>query len=211
MKQLLLAVILLTLLAFPTPTFGQYYIGAAAQQPRQVLIDKKLLNPKNNQFADNLNIEQHTFLPDQEVVFRLFVTNTLQSELKNVVVTDKLPDIVNFVSTSFGKYDEKTRTITLTIDTLKVGESKIFEIKTKVKPAQELAANVVCQTNLAKVTAGNMVDEDTATFCVSKQVLGVTSELPRTGPNQTAGWLLLSALFLAIRFLIKRIILLEGR
>lgn len=212
MKQLLLAVILLIPLFIPTPTLAQNaQYGAAAAPARQMLIDKKLLNPQNNQFVDNLNREQHAFLPDQEITFRVTVTNVVQSVLKNLTVTDKLPDVVNFVSTSFGKYDANTKTITLTIDSLKVGESKTFEIKTKVKPAAEIAANVVCEANLARVTASNMVDEDTANFCISKQVLGVTSEIPKTGPSQTIGWMLLSTLFLAIGFLLKRIIFLEGR
>lgn len=210
MQTKVLALLLILLpLSLPIPTLAQY--GAAAAPSRQVMIDKKLLSPQNNQFVDNLNIEQHTFLPDQEVVFRVIVTNVVQSELKNLTVTDKLPDILNFVSTSFGKYDANTKTITLAIDSLKVGESKTFEIRTKVKSAQEIGVNVTCQTNLSRVTVGNMVDEDTATFCVSKQVLGVTSEIPKTGPTQTLPLLMLSTLLLAIGFLIKKIIFLERR
>ena len=209
MKKLLLALIPFFLVVISTPTFAQY--GAAAVPARQMLIDKKLLNPQNNQFVDNLNIEQHTFLPDQEIIFRVTVTDVVQSELKDLTVNDKLPDVLNFQSSSFGKYDANTKTITLIIDSLKVGESKTFEIKTKVKPAAEIASNVVCQTNLVRVTAGNMVDEDTANFCVSKQVLGVTTQIPVTGPGQTLLILILSTLFLAIGLLIKRIIFLEGR
>ena len=212
MKYLPLAVIVFFLIVPPTPMLAQYVqYGAAAAPARQMLIDKKLLNPQNNQFVDNLNREQQTFLPDQEITFRVTVTNVVQSELKNLSVTDKLPDVLNFVSSSFGKYDANTKTITLTIESLKVGESKTFEIKTKVKPAAEIAANVVCQANLARVTAGNMVDEDTANFCVSKQVLGVTTQIPVTGPTQALPMLVLSILFLAIGLLIKRIIFLEGR
>lgn len=214
MKQVGLALLLLSLSLLPTPTSAQYvqYGGVTTSQPgKQALVEKKILNPQNNQFVDNLNIEQQTFLPDQEVIFRVTVTNVTQSDLKNLVVTDKLPDVLNFVSTSFGNYDQNSKSINLTIDILKTGESKTFEIKTKVKAANELPNTVTCQTNLSRITVSNVTDEDTATFCVSKQVLGVSKELPVTGPSQTLSMLILSSLFLAIGLLIKRIIILEGR
>ncbi len=215
MSRLLLALSIL-LLSFISPTlsFAQYvqYGGVTTAQPeRPALVEKKLLNPQNNQFVDNLNNEQHTFLPEQEVIFRVTVTNVTQSDLKNAAVTDKLPDILSFVSASFGNYDKNNKSINLTINALKPGESKTFEIKTKVKAANDLPDNVFCQTNLSRVTVTNMTDEDTATFCVSKQVLGITSELPKTGPGQTLLLFILASLFLAISLVMKRIIFLEGR
>lgn len=209
MKHLVSIAILSILLAFPPPSFAQYAQYGAAAPGKQMLIDKKLLNPQNNQFVDNLNREQNTFLPDQEILFRVTVTNAVQSELKNLLVTDKLPDVLNFVSTSFGNYDAKEKTISFKIDSLKIGESKSIEIKTKIKPANEIDTNVVCQANLARVTTGNMIDEDTANFCVSKQVLGISEALPVTGSTQTIPLLILSFLLLAIGFLLKRIIYLE--
>lgn len=201
----------LSIFIFRGSAFAQY-IGAATVQPaRQVLIDKKILFPKNNQFVDNLNIEQHTFLPNQEIIFRVTVTNVIQSDLKNLQVSDKLPDVVNFVSASFGEFDTKNKTINFKIDNLKVGESKTFEIKTKVKPEAELGGNVTCQTNLARVTVNNLVDEDTASFCVAKQVLPTTTEMPKTGPSNTLPLLTLSALCLAIGLLMRRILILERR
>lgn len=203
----------LTLLpfSFVSPVFAQY-IGATITQPaRQLLVEKKILNPQNNQFVDNLNLEQQTFLPNQEVTFRVTITNIIQSDLRNIVVTDRLPDALNFISTSFGSYDSATKTITLKIDSLKVGESKTFEIKAKIKPAEELSNNVTCQTNLARGMVNNLVEEDTASFCIQKQVLQTTPALPTTGPAQTLEVMVLSTLFLAIGLLTKRIIILEGR
>lgn len=211
MKQLVLAVISFFLVTLPTPTFAQYQYISTVTQPKQVFVDKKLLNPQNNQFVDNLNIEQHAFLPDQDVTFRITVTNNSQSDQQKLTVADKLPDVLNFVSASFGNFDQTNKTLNLTIDKLKVGESKIFELKTKVKPVDQLPGAITCQTNLSKVTVSNMIGEDTATFCVSKQVLGVTTEMPKTGPSQTLPLLVLSSLFLAIGLLIKRIIFLERR
>lgn len=211
MKQSVLAVILLTLLSFPAPTFAQYQYISTLTQPKQVFVDKKLLNPQNNQFVDNLNVEQHAFLPDQDIIFRITVTNNTQSDQQKITLTDKLPEVLNFVSASFGNFDQGSKTLNLTIDKLKEGESKTFELKTKLKPADQLPGVTTCQTNLSKVTVSNMIGEDTATFCVSKQVLGATTEIPKTGPSQTLPLLILSSLFLVIGLLIKRIIFLEGR
>lgn len=211
MKQVGLAFLLFSLSLLPTPTFAQYQYISTLTQPKQVFVDKKLLNPQNNQFVDNLNIEQQAFLPDQDVIFRITITNNTQSDQQKLTVTDKLPDVLNFVSASFGNFDQGSKTLNLTIDKLKVGESKTFELKTKVKPVDQLPGATICQTNLSKVTVSNMIGEDTATFCVSKQVLGVTTEIPKTGPSQTLPLLILSSLFLAIGLLIKRIIFLEGR
>lgn len=204
-----LALTIFLLFIFSPPAFAQY--GVAAISSQQAMIEKKILNPQNNQFVDNLNIEQQTFLPNQDVIFRLTVTNTVQSDLKNLSVTDKLPNVLNFVSASFGSFDTNSKIVTLTVDSLKLGETKTFEIRTKVKSANLLPAGASCQTNLAKVTVSNMVGEDTSTFCVSQQVLGTTSQMPSTGPIQTIPMLVLSSLLLAISFLIKRIIYLERR
>lgn len=206
-KVLALLLILFPLIYFvlqnsPTvylaPVKAQYVGATTAQPARQILIDKKILSPQNNQFVDNLNIEQHTFLPDQDVTFRITVTNNTQSDQQKITLTDKLPDVL-----------QTNQALNLTIDKLTVGESKTFELKTKVKGADQLLGSTTCQTNLAKVAVSNMIGEDTATFCVSKQVLGVTTEMPKTGPSQTLPLLVLSSLFLAIGLLIKRIIFLE--
>lgn len=211
MKQIVTAFLIFFCLFAPSTTFAQY-IGATTTQPaRQFLVEKKILNPQNNQFVDNLNLEQQTFLPNQEVTFRITITNIIQSDLRNIVITDRLPDVLNFISTSFGSYDSATKTITLKIDSLKVGESKTFEIKAKIKPAEELSNNVTCQTNLARGMVNNMVEEDTASFCIQKQVLQTTPTLPTTGPAQTLEVMVLSTLFLAIGLFTKRIIILEGR
>lgn len=213
MKRLFVVTIMSIVLTFiPQTTFAQY-IGAATQPTRGLLIDKKILNPQNNQFVDNLNLDQHTFLPNQDVIFKITVSNVIQSDLKNLTILDFLPSaVLNFVSASEGSCDSPCKIVTLKVDSLKVGESKNIEIRTKVKGENELGVNVSCQTNLGRVTANvNLVYEDTSTFCVSKQILGITKEIPKTGPTQTLPLLILTTLFLAIGLTMRRIIYLEGR
>lgn len=193
---------------FSSPASAQYI---TAQPCSQLVIEKKILNPQNNQFVNSLNLDQHVFLPDQDITFRISVTNNTSGELKNLSVTDKLPDVLKFVSTSFGSFDANSNILTLTIDSLKVGETKTFELKGKVKPSEQLPASSTCQTNLAKVMVNNLVCEATSSFCSQRKVMEVTKEIPVTGPADTAGFLVLSALTLAISLLIKRILYLERR
>lgn len=213
MKHALLTTVFSTLLLFfpVTPTHAQYVAPLTSQPNRQMMIEKKILNPSNNQFVDNLNIDQHTFLPNQDVTFRVTITNVIQADLKNIVVTDQFPQLLSFVSTSFGNFDDKTRTILFKIDSLKAGESKTIEIKAKIKPEIEISSNVTCQSNIARAMVNNMSDEDTATFCVSKQVLITNTQMPTTGPADTLPFMVLSTLFLAIGLLTKRIVILERR
>jgi len=210
MKEKLSALsIIVIVILFPSSTLAQY-VGAAQVQPgRQILIEKKILNPENNKFVDNLNLEQHIFLHEQDITFRVTVTNVVQQDLNNLQITDKLPDVLNFISTSFGDFDKNNKVINIKLDKLKIGESKTFEVKTKVRPEGDLPNTTTCQDNLARVTMGNMVEEDTSRFCVARQVMPATKVMPQTGPSQTLPLLILSALFLAIGLLTKRIIFLE--
>lgn len=210
-KQIVVALLYFVLSIFPVPVYAQY-IGAATQPTRSLLIDKKILNPQNNQYVDNLNIDQQTFLPGQDVIFKITVSNVIQTDIKNLTINDYLPPVLNYVSSSEGSCDNPCKIVSLKLNTLKIGESKTIDIKTKVKPAGELPDNVSCQTNLGRVTTdANLVYEDTATFCVSKQILGVTKEIPKAGPTQTLPILFLSALLLATGLTMRRIIKLERR
>ena len=209
-KLIITTVISIVLSIFPKTSFAQY-IGAAAQPTRGLLIDKKILNSANNQYVDNLNIEQQTFLPEQDVFFRITVSNVIQTDLKNLTISDFLPPLLNFVSSSEGSCDTPCKIVSLKLNTLKVGESKTIDIRTKVKPDGQLPGNVSCQSNLARVTVDvNLIYEDTANFCVSK-ILPQAKVIPITGPTQTLPILILSALFLATGLTMRRIIKLEGR
>lgn len=186
MKKLLYILIVLPIIAWavdPKLTSGQY---ALAQAPTvQVLVEKKILNPQNNQFVDNLSVDQFLFLPNQEVVFKLEVRNNTQSEIKNVTVKDILPVQTFFVSGD-GQYDKGTNTIIFNIETLAPNSSKPFQFKAQVKGADEITSNVMCVSNLAQMTvggAGGMMGQDTANFCIQKQVLGAAQALPVTGPS----------------------------
>lgn len=174
--------LLLLLYAGATKSYASYGGPTAS-----ALIDKTVLNPQSNLFVDNLSINNQHFLSGQEVTFRIGVTNVLSEDLKDVAVVDRLPSNLSFVSASNGTYDVASNIVNFKISSLKVGESKMFEIKTKVNSSSQTSFEVTCPTNSVELRGESkggdkILDQDTASFCISKKVLGVTQELPKTGP-----------------------------
>lgn len=172
---------MLSVLLLPTGVVNAQY-GVSQPPSRQLLIDKKVLDPRNNQFVDNLIINQFLFLPEQEVKFRIEVRNTGQTDWQNISVRDVLPKEVTFVAGQ-GTYDTNTHILTFTINELKAGDSKFLDLTVKVKSESELGFNVNCVSNLVEMSMDKSVQQDTASFCIQKKVLGVVSELPITGPK----------------------------
>lgn len=187
MKKILFAFILSLALVFaPTSALADYFVPQGGGQPvAQLVLNKMVKNPQNGQYVENLTITDAHFLPEQEVTFRIEVRNAGGNELKNVNVKDKLPDFVDFVSGP-GNFDNKDRSLNFVIDRLGPGESKTFELKTKVRAEKALPNNqLTCLTNLAQASVNQIFTQDTSVFCIETQVLGVAKELPKTGIGTT--------------------------
>lgn len=178
-------------LILPNMTLASY---PQPQPPaRQILVNKLVFNPAIKQFVDNLGLDQHMFLPEQEVTFRIEVKNTSNVDLTNIKVKDKLPQQLNFV-TGPGTFDDNTNTLSFTIDKLSPGETKKFDFKAKVVSEKGLNVNVSCITNLAEARVDELMDQDSASICLQKKVLGVTKELPKTGVDKFTLTLIASTL-----------------
>lgn len=204
MKYVLLLLIT-TLLFMPTLASADYFVPQGAPQPvAQLVLNKQVKNPQNGLFVENLTVTDAHFLPGQEITFRVELRNTGGNELKGINVKDKLPDFVDFVSGP-GSFDSNTKTLNSVIDVLGPGESKTFEIKAKIRPEADLPKNqLTCVTNLAQASVGQIFTQDTAVFCIEAQVLGITRELPVTGPDNIGLTALISTLSLAVSiFLFK--------
>lgn len=170
-----------------------------------LILDKKVRNPKTGELVDALSANSSNFLAGQEVNFRIEVKNTGSAEINNISVQDILPEFVDFISGP-GNFDKGSRKLSWGIDKLSGGESKFFDIKVKVKSGKDLPSmDISCVTNFAEAKKDNMVSQDTATFCIQTKVLGVTKELPKTGFGNTEKTLLISVLMLtASGYLLKR-------
>lgn len=161
------------------------YGGDATCPPTDISINKMVSQPVTkggvSTFVENLGATQ-PFAPEQDVMFRLVVTNTSGHALSRVTVKDVLPQYLTFVSGA-GSYDANTRTLTVVLENMAASESRTIDFVAKFVPATQFPAgqSAFCVTNYAEVRAENRFDDDTAQACVT-----VAPTLPVAGFNDLA-------------------------
>lgn len=157
--------------------YGQYGGGVPSLK---ISLDKKIKRPDNDEWVDNLFASMYKFAPEQEMEFKLTITNTGNQDLENVKIKDTLPQYLNLSS---GDLEITT--------SLKVGESKDFTVKAKVIKFEELPQNsgIYCVVNNVEAWADSQYDHDTAQICIEKKVLGF-STIPQAGPADNLALLL---------------------
>ncbi len=192
MYKLLLALLLVIgSVAAPAVAFAQYNptcpsVYGAKCPTGNLFLDKKVKNPQTGELVESLSANDATFIPGQEVSFRIEVKNTSSGDLNNIQVQDKFPDFLEYVSGP-ANFDQSTRTITWNIDKLKQGEFKLFDIKGKIVEGKGFPnSGMSCLTNHSQAKTDQQIAQDTAVFCVQTKVLPATTELPKTGPKETA-------------------------
>ncbi|MCJ7792610.1 MAG: hypothetical protein MUP45_01365 [Candidatus Marinimicrobia bacterium] len=161
-------------------TCDEQYGGVCKELELQ--IDKKIWDPANNSFKENLGIHDYKFGPDEEITFKLKIKNTGDEKFDEVHVKDYLPDYLLQLS---GDFD-------FTLYDLDPDEEVEKEIKVKVVSASEFpdGQSIICVVNTAEAWNDEEKDKDTAQVCLEEKVLGVT-ELPPTGPEN---WFILLGL-----------------
>ncbi len=134
-------------------------------------------------YVDNYAISDPRFKPTQKVYFQVKVKNTSNTTLTNVEVKDVMPSYVEAVEGP-GTYDQNTKTISWKYDQLKAGEEKVEKLVAQIFTQNNLPADkgIMCLTNKATVKVGSAYDEDTAQFCIEKEVVGV-KQVPTAGPE----------------------------
>lgn len=196
-----LLLITLTLSSFLTAStaFAQY-TPAQPTPSYKFFIDKKIFNPQTQTYVDNLNRDQYLYIPDQTVDFRIEVKNTGDADLNSVDIIDTLPSQLTYIS---GASINKGGQIYYHIDKLAVGETQGFLLKAKVK-VEENAMGIICPVNLAQAQTGSLLDQDTSTFCITRNInknVPPVEQLPKTGLPLVA-WSLVG--FLPAGFGLKR-------
>lgn len=186
--------------------------GQTCVNTGSILINKKILNPSDNIFVDNLGVNDPKYAPGFIVNFRLEITNSKDTNVSRIEVKDVFPQYVEFASGP-GKFDAKTKTLTFTIDNLTPNATRVFGIVGKVAGINQLPVNqeTVCIINQATATHDENVSQDNSQFCIEKKVSAkkggfpvvsppAISSSPSTGPESLllfsmiplgiAGWLL---------------------
>lgn len=187
--------------------YGQYGQYGQPEPSLSIMIDKMVGKPfttkggtNSADFVDNLSPSDLRFQPGDEVLFKLKVKNTSDEKLKNVSVTDFLPDFVQFVDGK-GGFNADSRELTIAVGDLEVDEEKEYIVNVKVMNQEQLPADkgLMCLVNKATASNESVSDDDTAQFCIEKDVQGITS-VPSAGPEQGIALILgqLSALGLGV-------------
>ena len=148
----------------------------------------------SDSYQDHLKSSDHMFNADDYVYFRIKVKNKGEVDLKDVKVTDILPNFVKYDKTLTDQdSDVNDNEITYNIGSLNVGKDEVIKIRTKVVDESDLPADdKICVTNVAqakgyrKDNSKKESDSDYANFCIDlPAVLGTPTQLPKAGPDAT--------------------------
>jgi uncharacterized repeat protein (TIGR01451 family) len=191
--------------------YGQYGYGGAAPS-QMILIDKMVGKPVTQtkggttayEYVDNLSTNDTRFKPGQEVAFKLVVKNTSSVKLTQVQVKDVLPPYVEAIEGP-GEYNTQTKTISLNAGDLNPGEEKTYYLKVKLIAQNAMPADkgLFCLLNTAEAVSGQAKDDDTAQFCVEKEVTGAP-QVPAAGPAMGLPLLFGQASLLGLGIYLKR-------
>ncbi|MBI2051837.1 DUF11 domain-containing protein [Candidatus Roizmanbacteria bacterium] len=199
--------LLFTAVSASAQQYGPYQAPAAPS----ILVEKMVGKPTitkggvtTSDFVDNLSPSDPRFRSEQEVDFRVSVKNPTDTMLNNVVVKDFLPDFVTVLEGP-GSFDASSKTITVSVGTLAPQEEKVFLIKAKVVSQNQLPADqsIVCVVNRVTAQANGASDEDTAQFCIEKEVVGA-QEVPAAGPELGLALLAVNAAALAAGLYLRK-------
>ncbi len=155
------------------------YGGTTTCVPSDLTINKQVKHPTSGVFVENLGVSDTPFGVGSDVLFRLTIRNGSGETFNPVTVKDVLPEHLTFVAGP-GVYDSKTRTLTYTLTNLIAGETRVQEILAKVVSALPQDKSLICEQNLAEVSALNRKDDDTSQVCMASKVMGTTT-LPVAG------------------------------
>lgn len=187
-----------------TTTVCQPTYGGNTCENTELLIDKKVADPKNQTkggsltFTDNLGVNDTKYSAGQTVTFQIVVTNTGDKTLNNVVVKDVLPQYltVNANANSGWSFDSKSRTLSTKIDELKPAQAKTFTLSTVIENASQLPTtqDITCVVNQSFASVNDMSVQDNAQLCIQKTLTVYPAPKAKTTPKTGAEVLVLVGL-----------------
>ena len=181
-KVLLTAVfgtLMLGSLLMPTMVKADSYSN---QDNRKTLsVDKKIRSLNWSYFIDNISTNKKVFKNGELIEFKIKVTNTGTTNMRNIKVTDTLPPFLKLIFFP-GTYNSTDNKIEWTIDELNAGNSQEFLIRAKIDKATELTA-LTKETNVALASVDEINEKDDATYYIGKGNVATESAvvLPETG------------------------------
>ncbi|MBI5044839.1 MAG: hypothetical protein HZC02_02845 [Candidatus Levybacteria bacterium] len=134
---------------------------------------------QDKDFVENIGPNDPRYPANKLTAFRIYLTNTSNGTLKDIVVKDIFPPrFLTYVSGP-GSYDNTTRTFSSTIKELKAKQTTNITIQVLTADLDELPTNnsSLCTINLAIATANNKVSQDNSQICVSREQTA-TNQIP---------------------------------
>lgn len=153
--------------------------GGSCEKITQIEINKTVKNPGTQVFVDNLSVSDKKYAASQVVPFKITIKNTSKTVLTNITIKDILPEFVEFAG-GIGKFDARTKTLTIALDKLNPGEARDFYVEAKVVSIEKLPSDreTVCVINQSIVTVGDKKGQDNSQFCIQRQVTTPTPGQP---------------------------------
>lgn len=144
-------------------------------------IDKKIRSLNWSYYVDNISSAKKIFRNEELVEFKIKVTNTGTTNMKNIKVTDKLPPFLKLVFFP-GTYNSADNKIEWTIDELNAGHSQEFLVRAKIDKANEVNT-LTKETNVVLASVDEINEKDDAIYYIKNGTASAEStvELPETG------------------------------
>lgn len=178
-------------LAAQTANCAPIYGGSnSCIQTDPLVINKQVQNPDTDAYVDNLTTNDPTYAPGDIVRFKITVSNTGNGSVRQLTLKDIFPAQIDY-SKGAGTYDQKTRTLSFTIDELKSKENKVYFVEGKIASADKLPNNeeTSCVINQGEVSEGDRISRDNARVCIATGTTAtapVATEAPaKTTPTPT--------------------------
>lgn len=165
------------------------YGGGEVCETGDLSIDKKVFNPKANEYWDNIDSKDYTFAPGEEVKFSLRIKNISNIKVDSARINDdfdRLDDYMVYVSSDKGDYRAEVTHYKIKFDFggLDPNEEATVYFVARFKAEGDLPVGTTCMTNSASAYSHDDAtsDSDFATFCVkTNNGKIVTKSTPATG------------------------------
>ncbi|PIS08912.1 hypothetical protein COT75_04135 [Candidatus Beckwithbacteria bacterium CG10_big_fil_rev_8_21_14_0_10_34_10] len=170
-KSILFLFILFSILLAPQKVWATQY--GEIEIEKKISLDKKVFNPQDQIFVDNLSATQYLFPADDKVVFQIKVTNTNNEKIDKVIVRDTLPlDYLKlYDSGSFTILDNGE--LRADIYNLEPGQTVELSLTAKVLKQEELpqASGYYCAYNIAQawIEGINGTYQDNSLVCLKTE------------------------------------------
>ena len=131
---------------------------------KTITIDRKLRSLADSKYVDNISSSTKIFSNGELIEFFVKVTNSGDTNLKNIKVTDNLPPFLKLIFYP-GTYNSTDNKLEWTIDELNAGHSQEFLIRAKIDKANEVKT-LTKETNVAQVRVDELGARDDASYYI---------------------------------------------